>query len=212
MLWEEVRQKAFLRPLHRLDQPCTGVILLAKTSKAASRITAVWKQGQVKKEYACVLCSASALQNLKRASCRHDENGWYQLQGNFNRSRKPGSVTVMPVMMDERKEHYDSMRLCTIQWKFLHSSEKRTNPLIIVKTFEGARHMVRALLANVGGAPIAGDVRYGAWHPLADRSVALHALRVTLPATLVLPLDRHEFVAPLPTNWDSWFGYNAIED
>jgi hypothetical protein len=37
-------RKDFLKPLHRINQPCSGVLLLGKTSKAASRITTLWKK------------------------------------------------------------------------------------------------------------------------------------------------------------------------
>lgn len=48
-------QSDFLLPMHRLDQPCSGCILYAKTSKAATRITTAWKQGKVIKEYWCIV-------------------------------------------------------------------------------------------------------------------------------------------------------------
>lgn len=45
----------FLRPLHRIDQPCTGVLLLGKNRKSAQRVQTAWKKGDVKKEYLCVV-------------------------------------------------------------------------------------------------------------------------------------------------------------
>ena len=72
----------FLLPVHRLDQPCTGVLALAKNSKAASRIQKAWAKGQVLKEYLCVVESpVNALQNhsialpeLQQLLSRLDEN------------------------------------------------------------------------------------------------------------------------------------------
>jgi len=56
--------KDFLLPVHRLDQPCTGVLALAKNSKAASRIQKAWARGEVLKEYLCVVESPiNVLQN-----------------------------------------------------------------------------------------------------------------------------------------------------
>lgn len=193
----------FLIPLHRLDQPCTGILLLAKTSKAASRITTVWKHRQVKKEYTCVLSSKSNLEALKRR-CTQDED-WYELKGLMRRPRNQRSVTMASAEHrdDFSLEYSTKARLCTIQWRIKKSLG--SHPVIVVRTEEGARHMVRALLGQVGGAPICGDIRYGASSPLPDRSVALHASRVTLPDSLVLPLDRHDFLAPLPIEWNSWF-------
>jgi len=209
-------RRDFLLPLHRLDQPCTGILLMAKTSKAASRITKVWKNHEVSKEYSCVLLSNS-LAALKRASQQVDDN-WYELKGAMERSRKPGSVNMMPLSRHDESAlmvlsetavdpfHLHSrIRLCSIRWRMAEDSLGSMNPLIVVQTVKGARHMVRSMLGQVGHAPIGGDIRYGATHPLPDRSVALHASRVTLPDSLVLCLDQKEFVAPLPKQWESWF-------
>ena len=45
----------FLKPLHRIDQPCTGAVIYAKNGKAATRISNAWKKGQVHKEYYCIV-------------------------------------------------------------------------------------------------------------------------------------------------------------
>jgi 23S rRNA pseudouridine1911/1915/1917 synthase len=197
-------RRDFLLPLHRLDQPCSGVLLLAKTSKAASRITTAWKLHEVKKQYTCMLSSKRDLEALKRQSQRLDGD-LYELKGLWMRSRKQGSVRMTRVekRRDSSLDDSTNTRLCTIQWRMEQSLT--SHPVIVAETREGARHMVRALLSQVGGAPICGDVRYGASPPLPDRSVALHASRVTLPESLVLPLDQHDFVAPLPAQWNSWF-------
>ena len=71
----------FLLPVHRLDQPCTGVLALAKNSKAASRIQRAWAKGQVLKEYLCVVESpvhvlqnnSIALPELEEMLSRRDE-------------------------------------------------------------------------------------------------------------------------------------------
>ncbi|KAL7537640.1 hypothetical protein ACHAXR_012011, partial [Thalassiosira sp. AJA248-18] len=44
-------QKDFLTPTHRLDQPCTGVLIFAKNGKAASRVQVAWSKTRVKKCY-----------------------------------------------------------------------------------------------------------------------------------------------------------------
>jgi len=44
-------QKDFLTPTHRLDQPCTGVLIFAKNGKAASRVQTAWGKRKVQKCY-----------------------------------------------------------------------------------------------------------------------------------------------------------------
>lgn len=205
-------RRDFLLPLHRLDQPCTGILLLAKTTKAASRIAKVWKQHQVKKEYTCMLISKSHLDALKRSS-RQRQDGWYNLKGFTERSRRAGSIIMMPLLVDNNEtsqSEYSPMhssssrfRVCVMKWRTTGYIGK--NPLIVVQTNEGARHMIRAMLGQVGNAPICGDLRYGASIALPNQSVALHASKVTLPDSLVLPLDQKDFVAPIPHEWKMYF-------
>jgi 23S rRNA-/tRNA-specific pseudouridylate synthase len=47
--------RRYLKPVHRLDQPCTGVVIMAKNTKAASRIQQAFAQRQVQKEYLCIV-------------------------------------------------------------------------------------------------------------------------------------------------------------
>ena len=46
---------AFLGLVHRLDRPTGGVVVFAKTTKAASRISESLKAGEVEKKYIAVL-------------------------------------------------------------------------------------------------------------------------------------------------------------
>lgn len=43
--------KAFLGLVHRLDRPVSGVVLFARTSKAAARLSEQWRTRSVKKVY-----------------------------------------------------------------------------------------------------------------------------------------------------------------
>ncbi len=199
----------FLLPLHRLDQPCTGLLLFGKTTKAASRITNMWKKHQVLKEYTCLLLSDNHLSALKRSSRRLGKD-WYEIKGCMKRSRKQGSIRMIKSSSSSLLEEEIGMRECSAKWKVTGSIGN--NPLIIVQTNDGARHMIRSLLASVGNAPICGDLRYGASFPLPDQSVALHASKVLLPESLVLPLAQKEFVAPIPALWKTWFGSQSNHD
>ena len=46
---------AFVGSVHRLDRPVAGVMVLAKTSKAASRLAAQFREGTVEKQYRAVV-------------------------------------------------------------------------------------------------------------------------------------------------------------
>ena len=98
-----------------------------------------------------------------------------------------------------------------------------TRHLLSVTTDTGAKHQVRALLALAGGAPIAGDLRYGNSNmiqqskyqpgrveiPLPDGSVALHARSVFLPTVSLGGMEflkNESFVASIPKKWRDFFG------
>ena len=48
----------YLGLIHRLDRPVGGVIVFAKTSKAASRLSESLRKGLFKKKYYAVLCGS----------------------------------------------------------------------------------------------------------------------------------------------------------
>jgi 23S rRNA pseudouridine1911/1915/1917 synthase len=130
----------FLIPLHRIDQPCSGVLLLAKTSKAASRVTQIWKKHEVEKTYLCVV--EKPLTSLLR--------DWNRLEGWIPKGKTKGSVTIL-------REPRDHTRHISLEWRSVH----RNRQLVQVRTHMGARHMVRALLSIIwslhcGGFTIPG--------------------------------------------------------
>jgi 23S rRNA pseudouridine1911/1915/1917 synthase len=182
-------QCEFLIPLHRIDQPCSGVLLLAKTSKAASRVTQLWKKHNVEKTYLCVV--EKPLTSLSR--------DWKRLDGWMRKGKTKGSVTIL-------REPRDDARHISLEWRSVHG-----NHLVQVKTHMGARHMVRALLASCGHS-IAGDLRYQACQALPDQSVALHAQSVILPSSFKLgSVQQTYFEAPMPKTWEAFFGIHGVK-
>lgn len=202
------RHKDFLLSLHRLDQPCSGVILFAKTSKAATRVTAMWKKKLVEKQYICVVLQDRIESLLKQSKATG--NDWHSLAGQVSPNLKnPRSVNMRHINDSTGRSTVSSHRQVSIDWKLF--GVNNTMPkfqMILVKTNDGSRHMVRALLAKVGGCPIQGDFRYNAAAvPLADQSVALHAFRLSLDPILQLgSLKTFDFEAPIPKTWWDFFG------
>ena len=215
--WGGGSQRDFLKPLHRLDQPCSGVLLYAKTSKAATRLSKLWKQGAVDKDYLIVVPS-DRIHPLKQASrlLKEDNDGhWHYLEGSMER-RKDNSVKSQTVRIHrvdpERHTSTTSYRHVSLHWKILdeYKCQLPQYTVLQVQTNEGARHMVRALMALVGQCPIVGDARYASSLPqlLPDRSVALHAFTVGWePSALQLgTLEQHQFQAAPPATWGHYFG------
>lgn len=146
----------FLGLLHRLDRPVSGVVLFAKTSKGASRLSEQIRNHEVKKEYQALV--EGAPKNRKDTLINyllHDEK--------TNKARV-----------------FDSKRagalLAELSFETIAARGKNTLLKISLKT--GRHHQIRAQLSHIGH-PVAGDVKYGAKKPLPDKSIALCATCLT---------------------------------
>jgi 23S rRNA-/tRNA-specific pseudouridylate synthase len=96
-------QSNFLLPMHRIDQPCSGILILAKNGKAGTRITTAWKKGKVHKEYYCVV-ECSVVDEMIRRSTLLKKNETIHNEGNDD-------VTALQLDefgedMDPRKQRY----------------------------------------------------------------------------------------------------------
>jgi 23S rRNA pseudouridine1911/1915/1917 synthase len=178
----------FLNPLHRIDQPCSGLVVLGKSKKAGMRIQPLWEKGKVQKSYLVVL------------SDDHDPTeGWKVLGGHMIKPKKSAPQHDKRTVQFTN-EAYPNTKFCELKYRSLSPT------LLEVSTNQGARHMVRALLSFYGHT-VAGDLRYGANRPLEDYSVALHASSITFPRELSLGnLEKKTFQAPIPETWKDYFG------
>lgn len=163
--------------VHRLDRPVSGVVLLARTSKAAARLSAQFREGQVEKAYRAVVEG--------RLAADHGE--WTdQLRKDPAQNR----VTTVAVGGQEAR----------LAFKVLRRSARATT--LELRPMTGRSHQLRVQLAS-RGYPIVGDLKYGASGALAaadgGRRIALHAARLTFthPTTgAAISVD-----APVPADW-----------
>lgn len=168
----------YLGLVHRLDRPVSGVMVLARTSKAAARLSEQFRQRRPTKRYAALVEGRVA----RELDLEH-----------YIRKEQP-KVRVY----DRPREGAQRARL---RAKPVWTDGAAT--LLDVRLETGRPHQVRAQLSRVG-CPLVGDGRYGAKTPpiLAPdggASVALHAyaLEVEHP-TLREPVV---FVAETPAAW-----------
>lgn len=143
----------FLGLLHRLDRPVSGVMMFAKTSKAASRISEQIRQRTVKKKYLAVVGGTPP------------PNGY--LTHPLLKDEKTNTVQVVkPNVKGAQEAKLMFQRLETVD--NLH--------LLEVSLITGRPHQIRVQLSEEG-YPIWGDQKYGS----SNRSVpALHAYSLKL--------------------------------
>jgi 23S rRNA pseudouridine1911/1915/1917 synthase len=165
----------YLGVVSRLDAPVTGVLVIARTSKAAARLTAQFRARTVEKTY------------------------WAAVEG----TPRPASGELLDyVRKDERhrKLHVANQQAADAQEARL--TYRTLQPLaggalLEVELGTGRKHQIRLQLARAGH-PILGDRKYGARAPF-PRGVALHARRLALDHPT--RGDRLEWTAPLPESW-----------
>ncbi|MDA0667408.1 MAG: RluA family pseudouridine synthase [Planctomycetota bacterium] len=144
----------FLGVVHRLDRPVSGVVVFARTSKGASRLSAAWQRHEVQKTYLAWSCAEP-----KQGSAQEGE--WRQW---LWKDRSRNRVTI-----GKREGAKEAITL----WKVLEVNSRGTLLLLQPKT--GRAHQLRVACAAAGLA-LAGDLKYGADQPLINQSVGLHAL------------------------------------
>ncbi|GAB5535164.1 MAG: RluA family pseudouridine synthase [Rubricoccaceae bacterium] len=153
----------FIGLVHRLDRPVSGVMVLARTSKAAGRLSDQFRRRAIDKRYLAVV--EGSLQGGGEAV------DWL-VKG------KGGTVRRVPPNTDGAKE-------ARLRWRPLADADLRfastaQHTLVEVELMTGRAHQIRVQLSGMG-TPIVGDLRYGASGPLGDgRGIALHAVRLTL--------------------------------
>jgi 23S rRNA pseudouridine1911/1915/1917 synthase len=142
----------FLGLVHRIDRPVSGVLLLARTSKAASRLAKEFHGRRVEKTYLAVVVGLVT--------------GGGELISYIERVRNRSRVVDKPSA---------AARKAVLKYRVLGS--RRGLSLLEVVPATGRHHQIRVQLAGISH-PIAGDLKYGAAEPLPDKTIALHAARL----------------------------------
>ena len=144
--------RVFLGLVHRLDRPASGVMVFARTSKAAARLSEQFRRRTVEKRYATIVEGVLEGAGIARGRIVADER----------------SVRLVPADSPEGSE-------AELQWRALGSEDDLT--LVDVQLKTGRKHQIRLQLAGMGH-PILGDFRYGATRQLDGSNLALHCYRL----------------------------------
>lgn len=163
--------KVFLGLVHRLDRPVSGVVLFARTSKAAARLSEQWRTRSVRKVY------------------------WALINGMMD--PKEGILTSYLVRGPKRTvaggKNDPGVQEALLSYRTLHAEGVLSLLEVVLHT--GRKHQIRAQLASKG-CPIVGDERYGASPARLQGGIRLFAHSLT-----VMHPTRGDFVsleAPAP--------------
>ena len=151
----------FLGLVHRLDRPTGGVMVFAKTSKAAARLSEQMKNGGFEKKYYAVLCGTPA---KKQATLEN-----YLRKNSVNN-------TVYVCTQTEEGAKFASLEYSVIE-------EKNGLALADIKLHTGRTHQIRVQTAAIN-CPVYGDMRYGGDKAVKGKlALWAYSLRFTHPTT-----------------------------
>lgn len=135
---------AFLGLVHRLDRPVGGVMVFAKTSKAASRLSEQVRSRAISKTYLAIVCGA----RLPEAAT---------LTHHLYKDVRTNRVAVVPA-------DHPGAKLAVLDYVRLQTARApdRGDPLHLVRIelHTGRPHQIRAQFAAIGH-PVFGDAKYG---------------------------------------------------
>jgi len=147
----------YLHPTHRLDRPVSGAVLFARTDKALSRLTTLFRERSVTKMYYALVLNEPA---RPEATLHHF----------LLKDEKKNIVKAFAKPNGEAKESTTRYQLAgKLGYYFI----------LNVFPISGRPHQIRVQLAAMG-CPIAGDLKYGAPTALPDASIGLHCRSLSL--------------------------------
>lgn len=175
--------EAFIGLVHRLDRPTGGIMVFARTSKAAARLSQELQNGQMKKTYyaVCVGCpqekSATLVNFLKK-----DE--------------KQNIVRIVPQSEEGNKR-------AELNYKVLEVNGDAS--LLSVNIITGRSHQIRVQLAGIGN-PLLGDNKYGRSKFKPSKNLGLWAGRLEFihPTTK----EKMVFACPPDETSEPWKTFN----
>ena len=166
--------EVYLGLVHRLDRPVSGVMVFARTSKAASRLSEQIRSRKVEKLYRCVVNGVL--------------EGEGRLENYISKDESTNTVTVSDIEKPGYKASY-------LDYKALDSKDGLT--LVEVKLGTGRSHQIRAQMAH-SGFPLIGDQKYGKKDER-TKDIALEAYKLSFEH----PVKREfiTFEAPVPASF-----------
>jgi len=146
----------FLGLVNRLDRPTSGVLILAKTSKALSRMNKMLVERKILKKYLAI---------VEKKPIRKKNTLINFLKKNQKQNK---SYIVDETTKDSKKAilHYTTLK------------ELDNYSLLEISLETGRHHQIRVQLSNIG-CFIKGDLKYGSKRSNSDKSICLHANEIS---------------------------------
>jgi len=174
----------YLGVVSRLDLPVSGVVILARTSKAAARLNEQFRSRRVEKIYRAIAEGRVEPPSGQLIDClaKDEQNKRMAIAV---ASRKRGEISQ--VRGQEARLSYKRLKIVL------------GNSLLEIALETGRKHQIRLQLA-ARGHPIVGDRKYGS-KQVFPHGIALHCRRLVIEHPV--KRTRLEITAQLPIGWKS---------
>lgn len=170
----------FLGLVHRIDRPVSGIVLFAKTSKGASRLSEQFRNNEIDKTYYAVV-----------------EGKLEQKNGKLIHYLKKDEEKRIASVSETALEDYDKSEL---EYEVVKSNKEYS--LIKINLITGRFHQIRAQFSHIGH-PIAGDSKYGSIEKMEDGSIALCAVEVEFKTATTNEVKNIKI--DYPESWSKFF-------
>lgn len=167
----------FLNPAHRLDRPVSGITVFARTSKALERMTKLFRDNEIQKTYLAVVDKKP--KNLSGTLVHYLE--------------KDSAKNVVKVYSQQRGQS----KKAELSYNLLGNLDGTS--LLEVKPKTGRPHQIRAQLSWLN-CPIKGDLKYGYSTANSDKSIHLHAFKISF----VHPVKKEQVTFTSKPNWQDF--------
>jgi 23S rRNA pseudouridine1911/1915/1917 synthase len=148
----------YLGLVHRLDRPTGGVMVFAKTSKCAERLSESLQNGEMEKKYLAVVQGELPAKNGR-------------LDNYLYKYSTLNIVKVVPPATEGAKR-------AVLDYKSI--AVKDGQSLVQIKLYTGRSHQIRAQMSFIGN-PLVGDAKYGAIKSKNPTPLALWAYELRFP-------------------------------
>lgn len=203
-LFEQARQylkvkyqkpgNVYLGVVSRLDAFVSGVLVFARTSKAASRLSEQFRTGKVEKKYLAIVQGNPA---SSESGVKEDGNNLYRLESYLRKNDKLRRVESFSNPVSGAKPACLEFRILRTNGAF---------SLVDINLLTGRKHQIRAQFSDAG-FPIFGDQKYDS--PFrTQKQIALHARSLSF----IHPTQKKEmtFEAAIPKQWHDFGRFSDL--
>ena len=160
--------------VHRLDQPVSGLCVLALTEKSVALLSKIFASNSVEKTYCAITERKKSAQGEMLSEISSD---WKNLECVmlFDRGKKKARILSEKEVQRGGKS---TGKKALLRYKLVGQGERYD--FLLVELFTGRTHQIRCQLAGEG-RPITGDLKYGAKRSEKAGGIRLHAWKLVLP-------------------------------